>query len=214
MDHWQWNDAIRLLGDRAHQRQDRQAADHWEQYMLMNLRTSSSFNESEYYLRLPYMIRAHRAAAAAAEGDCATAVQQAELALAAMPGQTSVVEDLVPQLQQLECNDAAGALFDRVREHYRAALADFPESADLHNNLAWLSARCQRQLDEAFDHAQRAVDLRPHRPGYIDTLAEVHFHRGDRDEAVRLSEQSISLAPANATFQKQLERFRNDPLPE
>lgn len=215
MDHWEWNDAVRLLGDHAHRQNDHEsAADLWEQYMLMNLRSDSSFNQTEFYLRLPVLVRTQRAAAAAAAGECESAVVQAELALAAMPGQTSVIDDLVPQLQEQGCGTAADALFARMHAYYHRRLAEFPDSGQLHNNLAWLEARCHRHLDEALTHARRAVERSPDNPGYVDTLAEVHFRRGDRAEAVRLSERSVALAPDNDLHRKQLERFRDEPLPE
>lgn len=215
MDHWEWNDAVRMLGDLAQERNEPEAAaDFWEQSMLTNLRSHSSFNQFEYYLRLPCIIRTQRAVAAAAEGDCNAAAAEAERALDIVPGQASVAEELVPQLQKQQCGEAADVLFARVREHYQARMAEFPDSPELHNDLAWLYARCHRNLGDALAHARRAVERRPDNPGYVDTLAEVHFHLGDRDEAVRLSERSVALAPDRAIHQKQLERFRSAPLPE
>ena len=48
---------------------------------------------------------------------------------------------------------------------------------------------------------------------YIDTLAEVHFHLGNRAEAIRYSERAVALQHDDSTLKQQLLRFRNAPLP-
>lgn len=93
-----------------------------------------------------------------------------------------------------------------------------PKSADAHNNVAWLCAVARRKLDEALAHAQKAVDLEPQNPAYRDTLAEVRFQRGERDQAIEIIKKAIELAPEVAYFKQQLKRFeagdRNTPPPE
>jgi tetratricopeptide (TPR) repeat protein len=84
----------------------------------------------------------------------------------------------------------------------------------LHNNLAWLFARCHRRLDDALQHALRAVELDPDNAAYLDTLAEAHFHLGDRDAAVRHSRLAVQRRPQDTTLQEQLRRFEQAPLPE
>ena len=76
-----------------------------------------------------------------------------------------------------------------------------------------MSARSHRQLDRARQWAERATELAPEEPNYLDTLAEVHFHQGNRDEAVRRSKRCLELAPRLETFHKQFERFSKAPLP-
>jgi len=88
-----------------------------------------------------------------------------------------------------------------------------PDCALLHNNLAWTAARCGRRLDEAQQHAQRAVELDPDNASYVDTLAEVYFQRGDRESALRHSRRAAELRPGDETLQRQLKRFERDPLP-
>ncbi len=68
-------------------------------------------------------------------------------------------------------------------------------------------------MNEALDHAEKAVQLSPQNAGHLDTLAEVHFRRGDRDAAIRHARRAIELDPLNDTFKNQLNRFKNDPLP-
>jgi tetratricopeptide (TPR) repeat protein len=80
--------------------------------------------------------------------------------------------------------------------------------------LAWLSARCRRQLDKALDLATRATKLAPSTPNYLDTLAEVHFQLGDRESAIRLSERTVRMGVRQKIYREQLARFRTEKLPQ
>ena len=112
--------------------------------------------------------------------------------------------------------DRAGKLFNDVYSALDQSSREFPGCADAHNQLAWLSARCRRRLEEAVTHSQKAVELAPLVPSYRDTLAEVHFQRGDTAKAVELMKQCLKLPSANLAFyRQQLARFeKGDPKAE
>ena len=99
----------------------------------------------------------------------------------------------------------------RMLERHEALCRDFPRSATYHNDLAWLAANLDRDLDKALAHAQRAVELEPQSAGILDTLAEVQFRRGDRAEAVRLAKRCLEMDPEGAHYKKQLARFEAKP---
>jgi hypothetical protein len=69
--------------------------------------------------------------------------------------------------------------------------ADYPRAAGCHNRAAWLAARCGRRHDQALEHARKAVEQEPGNAGYLDTLAEVHFQRGDRGKALVVRQPSM-----------------------
>ena len=70
----------------------------------------------------------------------------------------------------------------------------------------------QRDLDDALKHSTKAVKLEPKNAGYIDTLAEVHFRKGDRDKALSLMKECVELTPKNPYFKRQLVRFKKQPF--
>ena len=80
------------------------------------------------------------------------------------------------------------------------------------NNAAWLCARSQRKLDEALALIQKALALTPEEAAYHDTLAEVHFQRGDREAAVAAAKKCVELAPDNKLFATRLKHFESDEL--
>jgi Flp pilus assembly protein TadD len=47
----------------------------------------------------------------------------------------------------------------------------------------------------------------------LDTLAEVHFRLGDREQAIETIERALQLAPEDDYLKGQLERFRGESSP-
>ncbi len=51
-------------------------------------------------------------------------------------------------------------------ERHEALCRDFPRDATFHNDLAWLAANLDRDLDKALAHAQRRLNLSPRHQAY------------------------------------------------
>jgi tetratricopeptide (TPR) repeat protein len=213
-EHWETNDAARLLGEVLSERDPAAAAQLWDRHMFADLRVAYNFLDVESYVRFPFLVHKERAKAAAAAGNFDAARDEGRWAWMASPSDVRLAEDLVPLLDKAHRREDADQLFDQTFASLSAIIADYPDSAFHRNNLAWVAARCHRRLDEALLHAQQAVKLAPDSASYLDTLAEVHFHRGNRDEAIRLSQQALQLSPRYKTFQEQLTRFQNESLPK
>jgi tetratricopeptide (TPR) repeat protein len=77
------------------------------------------------------------------------------------------------------------------------------------NNLAWMYTQCERELDRALELSQRAVQLAPSSAVYLDTLAEVHFRRGNSQKAVELMRECVYLDPREPHYRENLDRFSN-----
>jgi len=212
-EHQDINDGARIIADSIQFAAKERAATLWERHMLSDLRVYYYFLEFESYLRYPLLVHKFHAHAAIEAGDFERASREIDLAWKMSPNDVRLAEHLVPALEKASRMDDANALFQRTYDHFGKTIRDYPNSAEHQNNLAWLSARCHRRLDEALVMAQKAVELSPREANYLDTLAEVYFHRGDRDEAVKISKQCAELAPRETTFRRQLERFQNAPLP-
>jgi tetratricopeptide (TPR) repeat protein len=123
-----------------------------------------------------------------------------------LPGNIELAILLVPVLEKKDRAKEADELFTKVLTPWEKACKDYPQSAWAHNSLAWLAACCHRKLDEGLEHARRAVELAPENAGYIDTLSEVYFQRGDQRQAVELSKKCVALDPRRGYFRKQVER--------
>lgn len=73
---------------------------------------------------------------------------------------------------------------ERAAEHYEAAIRHDPNLAEAKNNLAYLLAVNETDLDRALDLAQEAKALMPDDPNTADTLGWVLYKRGIASAAI------------------------------
>ncbi|MBW3599609.1 MAG: hypothetical protein KY475_20345 [Planctomycetes bacterium] len=208
---WAVSRASRRMGNHLSQTAPLEAAEHWRRWLMYLLKTNSAFLELEHYAQISHLIHKTRARGLAESGDWPGAAAEARLAQKALSGDINFPLEFVPMLDESGRAAEADEVFRRPFDAHRRLLEQFPNSAWRHNNLAWLAARCDREPDAALEHAQRAVELSPDKASYLDTLAEVHFRRGDAAEAARLARRCIELEPDNDFFREQLDRFESDP---
>ncbi len=191
------------------------AAEGFEQSMLRCLRANTNFVSNALYATAPAQIHQLRASGLLAAGKLDEALKQADLALNASPGSVDVPIALVPELERHGHKKEAADLFNRCYAVYEKVCRAYPRCAWAHNSMAWLSACCRRHLDEALTHAEKAVELAPSHAGYLDTLAEVHFQRGDKNKAIAMQKRAIELDPKRSYYRKQLKRLQaGDPNAE
>ncbi|HXG12652.1 MAG TPA: hypothetical protein VNK04_23040 [Gemmataceae bacterium] len=209
-------EAMRQVGIEAYLKKDYlRAADCHELAMLRVLRANVGFVEMAAYVSVPHFIHRLRARGLAAAGRIDEARREIELALAAQPGNVELAVMLVPELEQQGHQKDADDLLSKVAAVHEKVLADYPQSAASHNSLAWMLACCRRQLDKALQHARKAVELAPEQAGYLDTLAEVHFQRGEQQKAIELMKKCLAMEPTRGFFRRQLKRFEaGDPKAE
>jgi tetratricopeptide (TPR) repeat protein len=207
---WHTNTAAEHLGNLISGEQPLAAARLWRMLTLQLASTNSSLLDMRGYIDLPVTIHRTRAKAFLAEGKTDAALAELALADKAYPAQTKLVEDFVPLLEKAGLKAEAEKMFNAAYAQQAKLCADFPAGASYLNNLAWLSARCRRKLDEALSYSTKAVELAPENAGYLDTLAEVHYQRGEKEKAIELMKRCLELEPRRAYFQKQLQRFQTD----
>lgn len=201
-------EGFRQLALDAMQRNDHlEAAAYHELAMLRCLRSQTTFQETTAYLGVPHLVHRQRAAGLLAAGRIDKALKEAEICLAALPGNSDLQALLVPELEKRGRKTEADALFARCFDLHAKLCQDYPNSAWAHNSLAWLCASTRRNLDDAATHANKAVALEPANAGFHDTLAETYFQRGDSARAIEEIWKSIALDGKRAYFKKQLKRF-------
>jgi tetratricopeptide (TPR) repeat protein len=183
------------------------AADCQERALLRCFSPNTSFVEDQAYIVVPHYIRRVRAQGLVVAGRIDEAHREIAACEALRPGNVDLPLRLLPGLEKRGLKEDADRVFGRALDAGRRVCADYPRSAWAHNNLAWLCAGCRRNLDEALEHARKAVELSPDHAAPLDTLAEVHFQRGEQARAVELMKKCIDLEPGSAYFRKQLKRF-------
>ena len=81
---------------------------------------------------------------------------------------------------------------------YRKALEIDPNTAIAANNLAWLLADSQGNLDEALQLATMVVTKNQSIAGYYDTLGWIYLKKGLNSPAVEKFKKAVALEEANA----------------
>ena len=98
---------------------------------------------------------------------------------------------------------------DGAIESYGKALAlkgDYPQAL---NNLAFIYLQYQPDLNQALPLAQKAVDLKPLNPDFLDTYARILFGLGEVDSAIVALEKAIYFSEDPTELQQRLAVFQS-----
>lgn len=90
---------------------------------------------------------------------------------------------------------------------FHKVVAARPEDSTILSEYAWYCAGEGIELDKALASAQKAVQLKKDDPELLDTLAEVYFKMGKKQDAVSTIEKAIQLNPDESYFKTQKEKF-------
>lgn len=181
--------------------------------LLVMLKTPGMYYvETSAYMVVPHSLLIYRAQSRLAAGQREEALALAREALAMTPGQIDLITGMVRELDRTGHRAAADELFALGWKAQQKLLAEFPESPSAQNALGVLAANCRRELDRGLEAAQAAVKADPASVGYRETLAEVHFRRGDRDKALALMTKLAEEDPTNRLYKRQLVRYRSGAL--
>jgi Flp pilus assembly protein TadD len=214
---YQTNAASRLAAHAVRKKKYLEAAQYSRRTCINLALGRGAFIDATAYLRVPAGAHLHQARGLAAAGKLDAAIAEVKMVLEYLPEEISSVIDLVRAFDRAKRKEGQ-KLLDDMLVRLQKACADYPKDAGCHNRLAWLLVRCGRRLDTALKHARTATTLMPDSPGFLDTLAEVHFQRGDKAEALAAIKRAVKLAPKQPLFARQMKRIeagdRNAELPE
>jgi tetratricopeptide (TPR) repeat protein len=87
-----------------------------------------------------------------------------------------------------------------AQKRYQRVLEINPNAAVAANNLAWLYAEQNANLDVALQLAQTAKSQMPDNPDVSDTLGWVYYKKGLATLAIAAFKQSADKDPANAEY--------------
>lgn len=96
----------------------------------------------------------------------------------------------------------------RIGQTLKAFLARDDADSGALNALAWYCATADMYLEESLDAAKRAVAEEPENTAILDTLAEVYYRLGRKDEALDTIARAIAIDPEDNYLKSQQNRFR------
>ncbi|MBN3040299.1 MAG: CPBP family intramembrane metalloprotease [Candidatus Omnitrophica bacterium] len=82
-----------------------------------------------------------------------------------------------------------------------------PDNSIAYNDLAWIYAQNDKNLDQALELVDKALSFEEDNPAYLDTKAEVLFRLGRVNEAIDIERKLINSYPEDVFYKQQLERF-------
>lgn len=86
--------------------------------------------------------------------------------------------------------------------HYQGALNIQSNNALVLNNLAWAAG--QAKMPKALEYAEKANQLAPNQPAYMDTLAVLLAEKAEYAKAIDLLRKAMAAAPQAASIQLNL----------
>ena len=203
-----WSNASQLLA-RSEKVDAERAMRMMRAFTVVHIGSSAIFISEVPDIEVNFAWQQHVLAAKAAAGrkDWAGVMAEVEAEVLLYPEDPDGVLAIVPVLDAAGRKEDADRLVGMMEKYFEDLLAKYPRAASKHNGLAWLCGKTGRDLDEALEHAQKAVEFMPKSPGYLDTLAEVHFARGEVEEAVATEKRAVALEPGWGQLREQLARF-------
>jgi tetratricopeptide (TPR) repeat protein len=127
------------------------------------------------------------------KGDDAGAVAALQKAREVLPDNIMVISTLALTL------DHSGH-WNEARQMYEAALKLDPDNGIAMNNLAFLMAEHNGDLDDALTKGTRAKQLLPNIPEVADTLGWIYLKKNLADNAIEIFRDLVKKAPYQATF--------------
>ena len=89
--------------------------------------------------------------------------------------------------------------YAHAASYYQTALSLQPNNALILNNLAWVLG--QTKSTKALEYAEKANQIAPNQPGFMDTLAMLLADKGDTIKALELLNKAVAAAPEASGIQ-------------
>jgi tetratricopeptide (TPR) repeat protein len=152
---------------------------------VLNALDKNSKRRGDIYLRIGETCRR--------KGDDAGAVAALQKARELLPDNTMVMSELGLTL------DHAGR-WNEGKQIYEATLRLDPGNGIVMNNLAFLMAEHNGDLDDALTKATKAKQLLPNTPEVADTLGWIYLKKNLSDNAIEIFQNLVQKAPNQSTF--------------
>lgn len=152
---------------------------------VLNALDKNSRQRGDLYLRLGETYRR--------KGDDAGAVNMLQKAREQLPDNITVLSTLALTLDH-------ASRWNEARQVYDACLKLNPNDGIALNNVAFLMAEHNGDLDEALTKATKAKQLLPNTAEVSDTLGWIYLKKSLSDNAIEIFKELVQKAPKQSTF--------------
>lgn len=102
---------------------------------------------------------------------------------------------------------------DRARKILDAHLAAHTNDSKAYNLYAWFCYKREFDRLRGLEVAAQGLALHPNDDGLWDTMAELYFAIGNRDQALACERKASALDPSSPYYRQQIERFSSSAVP-
>ncbi|MGB7326370.1 MAG: hypothetical protein WBD31_15970 [Rubripirellula sp.] len=178
----------------------------WFDLAVLHSISTNDFRASAF-ATLPMYVHRWTLEASIDDKDEAKAKHQIDRLLSLDPLDIDLAERLLPEMRKAGMEQLADEAFDRVMDEGIRYTEKFALDAMACNNLAWVAAMNEKRLDEARQLSEMAVRVEPDSAIYRDTLAEILFLVGEREQALEIEKACLIDDPGQWHLHEQVERF-------
>ena len=97
---------------------------------------------------------------------------------------------------------------NKSRKYFEKLLQKFPQSHYAMNRLAWFCSMKINCLDKGIRMSRKSLELSPDNPSYLDTLAELHYKKGEFKKSYEYIKKAILIDPKNIYYRLQFKKFK------
>ncbi|MEJ6728532.1 MAG: hypothetical protein QNK83_05125 [Akkermansiaceae bacterium] len=146
-------------------------------------------------------------------GRRAEGIKLLEAAHSLLPASGSLADHFFPAIRERGLTEFHDRLCLKTLDLLRQEISAFPNDHSVKNTFAWVASRANRNLDEAEQMMIEALKGDSFSAALLDTMGEVKFAMGKREEAVSWSEKAVDRGILDPSVRGQLHRFRSGPFP-
>ncbi len=161
------------------------------------------------YVSLPLMIQEWRLEAAITGKDRDTVTESLQRILELDRLDISFSEEQLPLMRLAGMKQIADTVLDQIMDAGMVYAERFSYDAMTCNNVAWVAAKNERRLNDALELATLAVRAEPESTTYRDTLAEILFLLGRKEEALQIEQACLLDDPDQWHLHEQIKKFAN-----
>ena len=162
--------------------------------------------EKEWKARMHYYYACHWEKL----GDRAEQLRRLEAAVGESPFDVDVLISLyrLPSADPKQRPDTLSKIKEAIA-YKRQQIERIPSDVRQLNELAWLIANTEGDLDLALRCSQKSLEIQPGSAGLLDTLAYCYFAVGELERAVMYQTKAVERESHSGHMRRQLERFKN-----
>jgi tetratricopeptide (TPR) repeat protein len=101
---------------------------------------------------------------------------------------------------------------DGLVKTYETMVTKMDSDAGLYNQYAWFiyQEKMKDKYDRGIKLAKKAVELQPDAAHIWDTLAWLHFEKGNKDKALKAMKKAVELEPETKGFKENLKKMEKE----